>query len=52
MSFTQISPGKRILFIMLLSAVSVHNLNNQDDKLQEVLDQKISEDKVKEYDDL
>ena len=52
LSFTNISPQKRLMFILLMTGVSTHSLNNTDDSLKTILDENIKEEVVNKYEDL
>ena len=49
---TTLSPQKRLMFILLMTGVSTHSLNNTDDSLKTILDENIKEEIVNKYEDL
>mgnify|MGYP000202267577 CR=1 FL=1 len=52
LSFTNISPQKRLMFILLMAGVSTHSLNSTDESLKTILDQDLKEDVVNKYAEL
>ena len=52
MSFSTISPGKRVLFLLVMAAVNTHSLNSKDERMSEVLNQEVPAAKAEEFADL
>jgi len=51
-SFNNISPQKRLVFLLMMNMVSTHNLNNTDESMREVLSQKIDSNVINKYQEL